>query len=562
VPESEARVSQFTLKIDGTGAPQEVMDDLVQVEVDQNLHLPAMFSITLAFGNLKWLEEQTLREGKKIEIAAKEGSAEKKLCSGKIATVEADLVDDANPTVTLRGYDESHVMHRRKCTKPFLQVKDSDIASRVAGQSGLSSEVDATSGVHEYVLQTNESDYELLRRRAERIGYEFFVNGGKLYFKRPGSFKRPEVSLEWGVNLKSFRPRLATTEQVNEVEVRGWDPKQKREIIGRANSGQGAPQIGENRKGGDIANQVWGNSKVVVVDRPVTSQAEADTIAKAELDQVVGSFVEAEGTCFGDAAIQPGCVLDIKGVGRRFSGKYRVSQARHTYDKTSGYMTSFAVCGQRAGTLLELVKEKPRRVGTGVAVGLVTNVKDPDDAGRIKVQYNWLGDQIESNWMRVASVSAGGNRGLYFLPEVGDEVLVAFEHGDVHAPIVVGSLWNGKNPVPEKNSKLVAGDGTVSRRIIRSRTGHMVILDDSDSSPGITIVDKTGSNKLVIDSKNNAMKIEIGGNLDIQIKGKITIKGNQLQIEGQTTAEIKSGTGMKIDGGAKLDVKGGIINLN
>jgi uncharacterized protein involved in type VI secretion and phage assembly len=370
------------------------------------------------------------------------------------------------------------------------------------------------------------------------------------------------VSLEWGVTLKSFRPRLTTIEQVSEVEVRGWDPKQKREIIGRAQNPQATVQIGESRKGGDIAKQVWGDAKVVVVDRPVKSQAEADDLAKAELNRLAGSFVEAEGTCFGQAGVKPGCQVDVKGLGTRFSGKYRVTAALHTYDKTEGYKTTFTVCGGRDNSLIGLVRERPAQVGSGVVVGLVTNVKDPDDQGRIKVQYNWLGDQIESYWMRVASVSAGQNRGILYLPEVGDEVLIAFEHGDIQSPVVIGSLWNGQNPAPEKNSTLVASDGTVSQRIIKSRTGHMVILDDSSNSPGITLVDKTGNNKVTIDSKNNAMKIEANGDLTIDIKGKITIKGRELKIESQTSAEIKSSSTMKIDGGGKTEIKGGMINLN
>jgi phage protein D/phage baseplate assembly protein gpV len=518
-----------------------------------------MFSLTLAFRNLEWLERQTLREGKKIEISA-EGT---KLCSGRIATVEAELADDAQPTVTVRGYDDSHKLHRNKRTKAYNQVKDSDLASQVASGAGLQAEADQTSGIHDYILQTNESDYEFLKRRAEAIGYEFFVEGAKVYFKAPGSFRRAVVGVEWGVDLKRFAPRLRTVEQVSQVEVRGWDPKQKREIIGRATSPQATAQIGESRKGGDIAKQVWGESKAVVVDKPVATQAEADTLAKAALNRLSGSFIEAEGMCFGKAGLQPGCQVDVKGLGTRFSGKYRVTAALHTYDKTEGYRTQFTVCGQRNDSVIELVKDKkPHRVGTGVVIGVVTNLKDPDDAGRIKVQYPWLGDQIESYWMRVASPSAGENRGLYYLPEVGDEVLIAFEHGDAGSPIVIGSLWNGKNKVPEGNSQLVASDGTVKKRIIKSRTGHVIILDDSTDSPGISIIDKTGNNKLVIDSKSNAMKIEVGGNLDIQIKGSITIKGQSLKIEGQTSAEIKAASGLKIDGGAKVDIKGGIINLN
>jgi len=141
---------------------------------------------------------------------------------------------------------------------------------------------------------------------------------------------------------------------------------------------------------------------------------------------------------------------------------------------------------------------------------------------------------------------AGSGRGLYFLPEVNDEVLVAFDHGDVHFPYVIGVLWNGQDKPPESTSKVLDGSGRVVQRIIKSRAGHTILLDDSDGGGGITIVDKSG-NKIVIDSGSNAMELTVQGDLKINAQGKVSIQGQ---------------AGVEITSSGNVDVKGATINLN
>ena len=159
----------------------------------------------------------------------------------------------------------------------------------------------------------------------------------------------------------------------------------------------------------------------------------------------------------------------------------------------------------------------------GVVVGIVTNNQDPEGMGRVKVNFPWLSADDESYWARVAAPMAGNNRGAWFLPEVNDEVLVAFEHGDVRAPYVLGALWNGQDAPPRNNS-----DGKNNERVIRSRSGHelvfnddsqgahvqiktnaghLFVLDDTPGQENITVQDKTGNNTIVIDSAQNAITI-------------------------------------------------------
>jgi len=209
----------------------------------------------------------------------------------------------------------------------------------------------------------------------------------------------------------------------------------------------------------------------------------------------------------------------------------------------------------------ELLNMQDRQEGQntyGVVIGVVTSNQDPEGLGRIKINFPWRGEKDESYWARVVSLMAGKERGIVFYPEVDDEVLVAFEHGDINYPYILGALWNGKDKPPETNS-----DGKNNIRKIRSRSGHEIIfnddstsmqekieihtnaghkivLDDSSGQEKIEIIDKTGSNKMTIDSVQNSVNIESA----LQLK----IKANIVEIEGTTSLTLKSNAVLTIQG--------------
>lgn len=540
----ENLLSQFYIKIGGEDAPEELMNNLIEVTVEDSVHLPDMFAIRLHDARLRWVDSQTFAEGKEVEISAapSEGGSATKLITGEITAVEPDFGLDARPTLTVQGYDRSHRLHRGLHTRSFLQMTDSDIATRIAQEEELRTQVESTRQVHDYVFQNNQTNMEFLHDRAVRIGYELFVQDRTLHFCRPSEDDGP--TLEWGANLRSFRPRLTTARQESEVIVRGWDPKTKREIIGRASQGRGAPSIGERRSGSQIAAQAFQQGrKLVVVERPIQTQAEAEALAQTIFDEAASDFVKAEGVALGDPRLRAGRMVTIDNIGDRFKGTYHLTATTHIYT-AQDYVTTFHVSGKRPYTLHQLL-DRQDHGGKSVVVGIVTNNSDPEDLGRVKVKFPWLAEDEESTWARIAAPMAGQDRGFYFLPEVNDEVLLAFEHGDVHRPYVLGVLWNGQDNPPKPSSEVLSG-GRVVQRIIKSRAGHTIILDDTDGGGGITIEDRSG-NKMVIDSGTNAMKLQVNGNLEIEAQGKVSIKGQ---------------AGVEISSSAIVDVKGTMINLN
>jgi uncharacterized protein involved in type VI secretion and phage assembly len=193
----------------------------------------------------------------------------------------------------------------------------------------------------------------------------------------------------------------------------------------------------------------------------------------------------------------------------------------------------------------------------GVAVAVVTNNQDPENLGRVKVKYPWRAIEDESYWARITTFMAGNDMGGYFLPEVNDEVLVAFENGDIDHPIILGSLWSGKLKPPEKNAS-----GKNDRRLIKSRSGHQVILDDTAGSEKIDIIDKSGRNLITIKTSSNTIEITSAQDIILKAQGKISLECSQLEFKARATAKLESSGNMDLKATGIATLKGGIVMIN
>ncbi|HEY9670724.1 MAG TPA: phage baseplate assembly protein V [Waterburya sp.] len=193
----------------------------------------------------------------------------------------------------------------------------------------------------------------------------------------------------------------------------------------------------------------------------------------------------------------------------------------------------------------------------GVVVGVVTNNKDDSGMGRVKVKFPWLSDQDESYWARIAAPMAGKERGFYFLPEVEDEVLVVFEQGDVRFPYVIGALWNGKEKPPAKNE-----DGKNNIRVIKSRSGHVIRLNDEDGKEKIEIIDSK-NNSIIFDTANNSITIKTDKDITLSAaKGTIKLEAKNIEIKASSNTKIEANSGMDIQAKNTTNIKGKPINLN
>jgi len=194
----------------------------------------------------------------------------------------------------------------------------------------------------------------------------------------------------------------------------------------------------------------------------------------------------------------------------------------------------------------------------GVVVGVVTNNQDPDSLGRVKVKFPWLSAGDESHWARIAAPMAGIERGFYFLPEVDDEVLVAFEHGDIRFPYVLGALWNGVDKPPADNS-----DGNNNVRVIKSRSGHIIRLNDESGAEKIEIIDKSEKNSIVFDTANNTITVTTDKDIVLSAaQGTIKLDAQKIEMKSSADTKIESGAGMDVKASATMNLKGATVNIN
>jgi phage protein D/phage baseplate assembly protein gpV len=577
-PTTTQLASRLYLKFNGTQASEQMTSAVISVEVDDSLTLPDMFTIHLGDPNLEWIDNDTFSLGTAVEIAVRvEGGQETTILTGEVTGIEPCLSSDAGNSVIIRGYDRSHRLNRDKVTKSFVQMTDSDIATAIANDAGLQTQVDSTSEVHDYVLQKNQTDWEFLIERAQRVGFRVMVKDDNLHFEEYPSAGSQTPTLEWAMDLLQFNARLTTARQVSEVVVQGWDPDNQQQIVGSATQPNDTPQIGESQQGGQAAQQAFGSqAREIIVDRPVSTQAEADLLAQAICDEIGQGFVEAECLCLGNPEIQAGVMVTLNGLGNRFSGSYRVTHALHHYDSEDGYETEFTVGGRHTATISELLSTMTDSgFKQGPVLGVVTNNDDPDDEGRVKVRIPSLKDSEESAWARVVAPGAGNNRGFLSLPEVSDEVLVVFENDDINRPLVLGGLWSQQNTIPTPPSECIES-GTVKIRQMVTGTGVKIELDDNDNS--ILITNPDGQYSIKISENDSTIEIKSGGEVKIQSQqktiieaqgdveinatGNLKMQGQQVEITANASAEIKANASLNLEASGITTVKGAMVQIN
>ncbi len=583
-------LSEFTIKIAGSNVSTDFMKALRLAEVQQSLHLPGMFMFELSDPDFTWVDNQTLLKiGAEVEVSAKAVGANHSstppvvLLKGEITALEPVFTESGVNYFVVRGYDKLHRLHRGVKTRTFLQTTDSDIFSTLAGEVGLSADVQSTSVVHPFVLQDNQTNFEFIWDRARRNGYVVYSQDGKLKCRSARTPAPATVALEYGTTLLSFRPRLTWAGQAGTVVVRGWDDKQKTAV-----SAQAQPTAWPNATGVTGAPDSPFGAAQLVVQATVNTSAEATAVANAVKAEIEEGKLQAEGVAIGLGTIKPGVSVHLTKLGARFSGKYLVTNTRHVLEDSGRFVTEFSITGYSPDTALDLIlgghaggrgRENVTPRHYGVVIAIVTNVNDPDGLGRVKVKYPWMGDSpaIESDWARLVSPMAGSGRGFQNMPEVNDEVVVAFEEGDIHMPFVIGALWNNSDKPPLTTSNF-HNQGKVIQRVWKSRIGHTILLDDSDGSPMIKIIDKTAKNWVIIDSKTNNVEVQAEADVTITAKGNIkaTATGN---IEAKATGNVKveatgnleakaTGTGkvestgpMTVKSAANLTLEGAMVEI-
>lgn len=338
----------FAVRVDGVPLPLPAMLAVRSISIDEEAEVPSLFSIELtgggsAAGQTDWIDGDLFGIGSAVEIALGYGDQLTDLITGEVTALEPSFTRTSPPRFSVRGYDRRHRLLRGRKTRSFTQQKDSDVASIIAAEVGLSAQVEDTQVVHEYLLQANQTDMEFLTARARRIRYELSVDGRTLHFRPTQNQQGETLTLTLADDLIEFSPRLSTMGQYSAIEVRGWSPKERAEIVARAAASDAVSAMGGSVSGAALIEDAFGGATLLVGDEPVMNQAEADQLAKAWFNRALLGLVQGEGVCRGRPDLRPGQVIRLDGLGERFSGQYYVSATSHRYRADLDYETHFLV---------------------------------------------------------------------------------------------------------------------------------------------------------------------------------------------------------------------------
>ena len=548
----------YSVKIEGLTLAADVRTAVTSLTYENNIETADMFTLRLNNAEQRFTDSALFDVGKNVEIHIGYVGDLTPMMLGEITSVSPSFPADGAPMLTITGYDKSHRMrHNSPPSKTFEYVNDSLVAAQIATENLLTPIVDPSIHFNEKIVQIG-SDWALLRKLADRNYYEVFVHWDKLYFRAPLRVQRHAIVLEWGKNLSSFTPRLSTAGQQGIQVVRSYNYELAETIVSVLPAialDSDVEGIIERLGVGFLEQLVQLGRYVVRGEKVVGNHLQAKALAKSTLLQILEGLYEASGTCIGIPKLHAGDTVDIRGIGKRFGGKYRLSQVKHTIDE-QGYRTTFEVKQRYTTNLLQSLRSKLNDQGKveGVESAIVKkNSGDRTGLGRIQVSIPRFGEDFLP-WARVTSFMAGGNLkdgswGNYFLPDIGDEVLVTFEQGDINKPVIVGGLWNGNAPAPDTN------DGTNAKKFIKTKTGMQILFDETSGAENLRIKDKAG-NTMVMNSKPGAEA------MTLKDKAGATVTLNSKQGSESITLSDKAGSSIMLDstsGNIVIEAKGNVV---
>ena len=333
------------VKVEGEPLPH---DAVISVSVDENLESPGKFDITLneymdpGTQEFKWLDNEFLNPGRKVEINFGYGESNENLMMGIIKALSPGFPSSGVPTLTVEGYDPSIQMQKRMTSLNLENKKYSDIAAQIAKEYHLNSDGIEDSGKkHKKVnKQKDEKDFKLLQRLAQEIDFEFFVRSNTLYFRKPKDTGIMKI-YSFRKNFISFSPRLSMTSLIKEVVVTGWDSK-KNKIKEKVTLDDLSMDADVSALLNKFIAASEGDEPKKVEKKAVDSKEKAKQIAEAEMIKTLNTFIQGDLECVGEPTLRPGTPVKIEGIGKIFSGIYYITSAKHSFGD-GGYTTTIGV---------------------------------------------------------------------------------------------------------------------------------------------------------------------------------------------------------------------------
>lgn len=339
------KTDRFSLYLNGALLSDELYSSIEEVTVEDEINLPCMFNLTFNIRNFddeKWqgIDLETFKLGDAVKVNMGMDKIET-MMSGEITSLEPTF--DVSPSMEIRGYDRLHRLRLGTFRRSFKDMKDSDIASSIVSESGLTPQVENTTTVNPYVFQNNLTNYEFLLERAERIGFEMVVDDKKFIYRKSQEDQDAVTELNYGIELQNFSAQLKALTVGSSVEFRGWDIKKKEKITSKASKGDENTLMSGKETGFQLSESAYGDTSTSVLDNLLVGPSDAEGVAKAKYNVMLKQFLSGSGECLGDPKIRAGKTIKLNDLGSRYSGTYYVVSSVHSCNYETGYITRFKV---------------------------------------------------------------------------------------------------------------------------------------------------------------------------------------------------------------------------
>lgn len=535
-PGSQPATDVVTCKvfIDGTVLSNEIL--LMQVTVNKTFNKVASAKVVFRDGSpsdrdFELSNDDKFKPGNELKIQLGYHGEVDTVFEG-IVVKHGIKVRQHGSVLMIEAKDKAIKLTTGRKSAYFIQKTDSDAITELAGE--LETEIEATPLTHSQLVKYDSTDWDFIVIRAEANGMLVLTDDGKLVIKKPATSEEPVMVAAYGDNILEFEAEMDARRQVAEVTGKSWDYTQQQDEA--SDSGTADFEENGNISSDDLAAVLNANITLNHSGHLTQSQLQnwADAYAlRNHLAKIVGR-VRVEGK----AAVKPGTMITLEGVGDRFNGNVFVTGVLHHYE---GSWISDIQFGWQDDWFYkkEDVMNKPAaglRPGVnGLQIGIVKDVDDTEGGGQYRIKVHipaFTGD--EGIWARIATLDAGANRGSYFRPEVGDEVVVGFLSDDPNEPVALGYLHSKdskQSPIPEQSGALESGFVT--------KEGIKLIFDDTNKRMTLLVPTASGEKSIILntdasaleikDENQNTIKMEAQG-ITIQSNGIVTIKGSQVLI--------------------------------
>lgn len=483
--------------------------------------------------------------GKKIKIKIGRDGNNAQVFQGIITRHAIRIRENGNSELHVECRDEAVRMSLVRHSKYYQQLKDSDLFDELIGAySGLAGDFQSTTLQHKELVQHHISDWDFMLLRAEANGMLVYVQDGTIRIAKPDTSRSPALQVSFGSSVLEFEAEMDARNQWKTVKAASWDYSNQQLFHADVSAADGFAENG-NIPGDELASAVDAAYELHhsghLLEQELQSWVEG-TMLRSRLAKIRGR-VKVEGF----AAIQPGDIIKLDGVGDRFKGNALVTGVRQ--DMGNGIWETQIQFGLQPDYHAQLYKDVSDMqtsglVGAinGLQIGKVVKLEnDPDGDNRIMVKIPTIDNDAQGIWTRVATLDAGNNRGSFFLPEIDDEVILGFINDDPRHPVILGMLHSSAKPAP-----ITAEDSNDKKGFTTRSQMH---ISFNDATKTITI-DTPAGNSITLDESSS--KIEIKD----QNSNTVTMGTSGISLSSPLNIEIKAGANLTLSAGASLTIGG------